>query len=90
MSAQEPNEPLEQARDGVWEALQMLEQAQRELFRAGDTYVARVWGDGVRSIIEATERLTDVSGDLMAVHIELGRLARRARANTDRSDGGGR
>jgi hypothetical protein len=68
---------LEDARDLVWEALQMLEQAQRVLFRAGDCYVEQVWGNGVRSVLDLTERLTDLSGDLSAAHIEIGRLVRK-------------
>jgi len=67
---------LEEAREVIWDALQMLEHAQRVLFRAGDCYVARVWGDGVRRVIEVTERMADLNGDLTAIHIELGRLSR--------------
>jgi hypothetical protein len=70
-------EHLEHARDLVWDALQMLEQAQRVLFRAGDRYVEQVWGNGVRSVLELTEKLTDLTGDLSAAHIEIGRLARK-------------
>ncbi len=79
MRDQEPSslERLEQAREVVWDALQQLEEAQRVLFKAGDRYVAQVWGDGVRAVIELTERLTDMSGNLSAVHIELGRLVRK-------------
>lgn len=80
------SDPLEQARDMVWEALRLVEDAQRALFRAGDVYVAEVWGDGVRSVIEATERLTELSGEMSAVHIELGHLARR---HSGRRGGGG-
>lgn len=78
MSERELNaeDHLEHARDLVWDALQMLEQAQRILFHAGDCYVEQVWGKGVRSVLELTERLTDVSGDLSAAHIEIGRLVR--------------
>lgn len=68
---------LEQARDLVWEALQRFEEAQRALFRAGDRYVAEVHGDGVRSVLEVTERMADLSGELSAVHIEIGRLRKR-------------
>ncbi|CAN5482233.1 hypothetical protein BH24GEM3_BH24GEM3_04160 [soil metagenome] len=68
---------LEQAREVIWDALQMLEDAQRVLFKAGDHYVSEVWGDGVRSIIELAERITELSGDLTTVHIEIGRLVRR-------------
>lgn len=75
-----PREHLEHARDLLWEAVQMLEAAQRTLFRAGDDYVAQVWGDGVRAVLGITERITDLSGDLTAVHIEVGRLARRDRS----------
>ena len=70
---------LEQARGIVWEALQLLEDAQRVLFRAGDRYVCEVWGDGVRSVIEITERITTISGDLTRVPIEIDRLAARDR-----------
>lgn len=72
-------EHLEQARDAIWDALQLLENAQRILFKAGDCYVAQVWGDGVRSVLEVTERMADLSGDLTSVQIEVGRIARRDR-----------
>jgi hypothetical protein len=72
-------EHLEQAREVLWEAVQMLEYAQRVLFKAGDCYVGQVWGDGVRNVLEVTERITDLSGDLTAVHIELGRLVKKDR-----------
>lgn len=72
-------EHLEEAREVIWDALQMLEHAQRVLFRAGDCYVADVWGDGVRRVIEITERMADVNGEITSVHIELGRLARTDR-----------
>lgn len=72
-------EHLERAQEMVWDALQMLEDAQRVLFKAGDHYVFQVWGDGVRAVIEITERITELSGDLTAAHIEIGRLARRDR-----------
>jgi len=71
------HEHLQHARDLVWEAMQMLEEAQRVLFRAGDCYVERVWGNGVRSVLDLTDKLTDLSGDLSATHIEIGRLVRR-------------
>jgi hypothetical protein len=70
-------EYLEQARELVWEAIARLEEAQRVLFRAGDHYVGQVWGDGVRAVLEITERMADLSGDVTATHIEIGRLARR-------------
>ncbi len=70
---------LEHARELVWEAIERMEEAQREMFRAGDAYVAQVHGDAVRAIIEATERMADVSGDLSQVHIEVGKLMRRGR-----------
>lgn len=75
-----PEEHLEHARELLWEALQTMEASQRALFRAGDGYVAQVWGDGVRAVLGVTERITDLSGDLTAVHIEIGRLARRDRS----------
>jgi len=74
---------LEQARELVWEAIQKLEEAQRVLFHAGDRYVGQVWGDGVRAVIEITERMADLSGDVTATHIEIGRLDKRD-ANRDR------
>ncbi|MDB4950613.1 MAG: hypothetical protein JWM27_3262 [Gemmatimonadetes bacterium] len=70
---------LEQAREMVWDALQMLEEAQRIIFKAGDCYVETVWGEGVRAVIHVTERITDVSGDLTAAQSELGRLIARDR-----------
>ncbi|HEX2205679.1 MAG TPA: hypothetical protein VHG91_20370 [Longimicrobium sp.] len=70
-------EHLEHARDTIWAAVQMLEDAQRVLFRAGDQYVAQVWGDGVRAVLEITEKMADLSGDLTSVHIELGKLSRK-------------
>lgn len=70
---------LEQARDSVWEAIRQLEEAQRILFRAGDCYVAEVWGDGVRRVLEVTEGMAETAGDLSALHIELGRLVQRER-----------
>jgi len=70
-------EHLQNARDLVWEAMQMLEQAQRVLFRAGDRYVEQVWGKGVRNVLELTEKMTEITGDLSAAHIEIGRLARK-------------
>lgn len=70
---------LEEARCVVWEALQQLEEAQRVLFRAGDRYVTEVWGDGVRAVIEITERITTLAGDLSRIPIEIDRLAARDR-----------
>lgn len=70
---------LERARELVWEAIERMEEAQRVMFEAGDAYVAQVDGDGVRAVLEATERMSDVAGDLSAVHIEVGKLARRTR-----------
>ncbi len=72
-------EHLEQARDVLWEALRMVEDSQRILYRAGDCYVAEVWGEGVRGVLDITERITDLCGDLSAVHIEIGRMVRRDR-----------
>ncbi len=77
---------LEEARELVWAALRQIEDAQRVLFRAGDCYVREVWGDGVRAIIEATERLTSVSGELTAASSDIDRLARRDR---ERAEGSG-
>lgn len=81
MPEQDPGsvEHLENAREVIWDALQMLEDAQRVLFRAGDQYVGEVWGDGVRRVIEITERMSDVAGHLTAVHIDIGRLVRTDR-----------
>lgn len=79
MAEAEPQatEHLEAARDLVWEALQILEQAQRVMFKAGDRYVAQVWGDGVRAVLEVTERMADLSGDLSSVHIDVGKLCKK-------------
>jgi hypothetical protein len=70
---------LEHAREMLWDALQTLEAAQRVMFKAGDDYVSEVWGDGVRAILDLTERITDLSGDLTKVHIEIGKLTRKDR-----------
>ena len=70
----------EDAREAVWEALQLVDSAQRIVFRAGDCYVGDVWGAGVRSVIDVTEAMAEVSGDLSALHIELGKLVQRDRA----------
>jgi hypothetical protein len=67
---------LEHARELVWEALQSMEEAQRVMFKAGDCYVGQVWGDGVRTVIEMTERMADIAGDLSTSHIEIGRLVK--------------
>ncbi|HEX9938780.1 MAG TPA: hypothetical protein VGB15_16695 [Longimicrobium sp.] len=81
MPQQEPSaqEQLEHARDMLWDAIQTLEDAQRVMFKAGDRYVAEVWGDGVRTVLDLTERITDLSGDLTKVHIEIGRLTKKDR-----------
>jgi hypothetical protein len=73
----EAREHLEQARELVWDAVQRLEEAQRVLFHAGDCYVGQVWGDGVRQVIEITERMADLSGDVTSIHIEIGRLQKK-------------
>ncbi len=73
------HEHLEHAREMLWDAIQVLEDAQRVMFRAGDRYVAEVWGDGVRTVLDLTERITDLSGDLTKVHIEIGRLTKKDR-----------
>ncbi len=73
------HEHLERARDLVWEAIERLEEAQRVLFRAGDCYVAEVNGDGVRNVIEVTETMADLSGDLTKCHIEIGKIGKRER-----------
>ncbi|CAN5787718.1 hypothetical protein BH23GEM3_BH23GEM3_21260 [soil metagenome] len=70
---------LEHSKELIWEALQKLEDSQRALFRAGDCYVAHVWGDGVRAMLDIADRLTELSGDLTAVHIQIARFARRDR-----------
>lgn len=72
-------EHLEEARRIVWDALRLLEDAQRVLFRAGDRYVAEVWGDGVRNVIEVTEKITGIAGDLTRIPIEIDRLSTRDR-----------
>ena len=70
---------LEEARRIVWDAIQLLEDAQRVLFRAGDRYVVEVWGDGVRTVIDVTEKITGIAGDLTRIPIEIDRLAARDR-----------
>jgi hypothetical protein len=70
---------LEHAREMLWDAIQTLEETQRVMFKAGDRYVADVWGDGVRAVLELAEKITDLSGDLTKVHIEIGRLGKRDR-----------
>lgn len=77
-----PEAHLEQARETIHDAVQLLEEAQRVLFRAGDGYVAEVWGCGVRTVLEITERLSDVCGDLSRVDIDVGRLAREGTARS--------
>lgn len=81
MSDREPTsgDHLDQAKEVIWDAVQQLEHAQRVLFLAGDGYVGEVWGDGVRCVLELAERLTELTGELTAVHIEIGRLARNDR-----------
>jgi hypothetical protein len=74
---------LERARDVVWEALRLLEEAQRIVFNAGDRYVTEVWGSGVRSVIDLTESMAEVSGDLSALHIEMGKMVQRDRARPE-------
>lgn len=74
---------LQQAREIVWDAVQLLEEAQRVLFRAGDRYVAEVWGDGVRAVIEVTERITTIAGDLSRIPIEIDRIAARDRRRAE-------
>lgn len=74
---------LEEARGIVWDALQRLEEAQRILFRAGDLYVGEVWGDGVRNVIEVTEHITSIAGDLTRIPIEIDRLASRDRGRAE-------
>ena len=78
---------LEQARDLVWEALQTMEEAQRVMFKAGDCYVSQVWGEGVRTVIEMTERMADIAGDLSTSHIEIGRLVKTDTARDPRPPG---
>ena len=73
-----PAQPhLEHAREIIWDAIQQMEEAQRVLFRAGDQWVSDVWGDGVRAVLEITERMADISGEMTSVHIDVGKLARR-------------
>ena len=81
MAAPDPTslDHLEHAREIVCDALQRLEESQRVLFRAGDSYVSQVWGDGVRSVIEVTERITTIAGDLSRIPIEIDRIASRDR-----------
>ena len=79
MAAREPDahDHLERARELVWDAIQKLEEAQRVLFKAGDCYVAQVYGDGVRNVIEVTETMADLSGDLTQCQIEIGKIGKR-------------
>jgi hypothetical protein len=70
-------ESLERARELIWQAMASVEESQRVLFRAGDDYVARVHGSGVRSVLDLTERLSEVAGELSHLHIEVGKLRRR-------------
>ena len=72
-------EHLDRAAEIVWDAIQRLEEAQRVLFKAGDCYVAQVYGDGVRNVIEVTEDLADAVGDLTQAHIEIGKICKRDR-----------
>jgi hypothetical protein len=72
-------EHMEHARDLLWEGIERMEEAQRALFKAGDCYVAHVRGDGVRTILEITERITELTGDVTSIHIELGRMVRADR-----------
>ncbi|HEU0015488.1 MAG TPA: hypothetical protein VFQ45_17530 [Longimicrobium sp.] len=81
----EAGEHLEQARTMIWDAVQLLEDAQRVLFKAGDRYVAQVWGDGVRAVLDVTERMSDLCGELTSVQSEVVRIGRRDRG---RSTGG--
>jgi hypothetical protein len=73
-------EHLEHARELVWQAMEAMEEAQRVMFRAGDCYVAQVWGDGVRTVLEMTDRMADIAGDLSTTHIDIGKLVRADRA----------
>jgi hypothetical protein len=72
-------EHIERARELLWEGIERMEAAQRALFKAGDCYVSQVHGDGVRRILEITERITDLTGDVTSTHIELGRMVRADR-----------
>ncbi|HEU0298669.1 MAG TPA: hypothetical protein VFR37_04425 [Longimicrobium sp.] len=77
--AHDAQEHLDRAAEIVWDAIQRLEEAQRVLFKAGDCYVAQVYGDGVRNVIEVTEDLADAVGDLTQAHIEIGKIGKRDR-----------
>ena len=81
MADQQPDAQvhLERAAEMVWDAIQRLEEAQRVLFSAGDCYVAQVYGDGVRAVIEVTEDMADAVGDLTQCHIEIGKIGKRDR-----------
>lgn len=80
MPESSPAQPhLEHAREIIWDAIQQMEEAQRVLFRAGDAWVADVWGDGVRRVLEITERMADITGEMTSVHIDTGKLARADR-----------
>lgn len=67
---------LQEARELIWEAVDRLEEAQRVLFRAGDRYVEQVWGDGVRRVLEITERMADISGECTSVDLDIGKVAK--------------
>jgi hypothetical protein len=77
----DPAEHLERARELVWDAIERLEEAQRVLFKVGDCYVAQVYGDGVRNVIEVTENMADLAGDLTQCHIEIGKIGKRPRGH---------
>jgi hypothetical protein len=83
------HEHLERARELVWDAIQRLEEAQRVLFKVGDCYVAQVNGDGVRQVIEVTENMADVAGDLTQCHIEIGKIGRIERRDRGWGPGAG-
>jgi hypothetical protein len=72
---------LERARELIADSIDRMEEAQRVLFHAGDAYVARVQGSGVRSVLDLTERMAEVAGELSHLHIEVGKLARREGAD---------
>lgn len=71
------HEHLERARELVGEAIARLEEAQRELFRAGDCYVGQVYGEGVRNVIGITETMADLSGDLTQCQMEIDKIGKR-------------
>ena len=75
----DPTEHLERARDLVWKPSSGLKRRSACSFAPADCHVAQVNGDGVRNVIEVTETMADMSGDLTQCHIEIGKIGKRER-----------